>query len=161
MADGFLGARASLGAFPPSAREQASSGLAELRALGRTASVAVRRDRQDGWITADDSIERAAVAIGRAVYPAIAGAFEREVVPWAQRKIDAWPVRTGKSRSELQLMVFADGQRGAVSSFRGRAAYTTMIKRKGSTTTVWSSEVTAEKAQLAKAVLSAIDVEVP
>lgn len=157
----FKGPSLSLSAFKPNAAAQAAQGIEALRALGRGATVQIQRARREGWITTDDAIEHAAVDIVRAAYPAIADAFERHVIPWAQSKIDAWPVRTGKSRSELMLTVSVETGREAVCSFRGRAAYTNMIKRKGSTQLMWATEVAAEQQRVARAVADGIRIEVP
>jgi hypothetical protein len=116
----------------------ARPGLAELRRLGVSARVAFRISSPiDAWVRVDPaSMEAEVLRVLRLAYPKIAHAFERHLVPWARVVADAWPVKTGESRSGLRLVVEVS-ERDAVGRLVSAATYTQMIRRKGERTRVW------------------------
>lgn len=68
-----------------------------------------RRQAKRDVIRAKADVTMAAIELLRAIAPPIAEALQEVVVPIAQRAMDGWPVRSGRSRDLLVLNVQASG----------------------------------------------------
>lgn len=64
-----------------------------------------RRVARGQLMRATASLTSATIDLLRSVYPPVAEAFERTVVPIAETAFDGWPVDTGKSRDAMQLAI--------------------------------------------------------
>lgn len=75
----------------------------------------------------DPAMERGVAELISSVAPALASAFDGELAPVMRRAFDAWPVRSGLSKTLLNLG-FAQGDDVFAAKLQSLAPYTIYIK---------------------------------
>jgi hypothetical protein len=78
-------------------------------------------------ITVDPAIRRMSAELIEQAFPAIAAAFNRHLVPVAERAFGEWPVLTGLSKSLLSLDFVYDEDTTISGTIRCTAPYTFFI----------------------------------
>jgi hypothetical protein len=78
-------------------------------------------------ITPDPKAEGAVAELIERIAPALAGAFDEHLAPAMRRAFDQWPVRSGLSKSLLNLG-FQAGDEVLIAKMQSLAPYTVYIK---------------------------------
>lgn len=79
-------------------------------------------------VSVDPALQQKVLGLMAQVAPTLAAAFERHLVPVAERAWDAWPVLTGLSKSLLTLEFQVEGGGSRFrGSIRNRAPYAVFI----------------------------------
>ncbi len=84
-------------------------------------------DKQ-GMVRVDERLQEKVLDLMNQVAPDVAEAFEKEVVPVAERAVDKWPVDTGLSRALISLR-FSATDSTLTGTLRSRAPYTVFINK--------------------------------
>lgn len=113
--------RANAGAIRKRAK-WVSRGARFLRGRG------VSRGGDLDWVLPDPTFQRRALQLIEQAAPTVARAFNRRLVPVAERALSAWPVQTGLSRASLSLTFVVEGD-NLIGSLDNSAPYAGFINQ--------------------------------
>jgi hypothetical protein len=104
------------------AREQLQAAEAQEPSAAAVSKAKARREARGQLITAKADLSAAVIELLRATAKPVADALESVTVPIAQRAIDGWPVRTGRSRDAI-LMAVTGGTSSVTVAMENDAPY--------------------------------------